>query len=55
MEDNPHVHFDTQSNKWVFEDPDTGKEMEWDAVRNCWVEMVSEMTLSLEAPAKERH
>lgn len=47
FEDDPRVHFDTQSSRWRLEDGDA--EFEYEPVRAVWFPVVS---LPLPAPAK---
>ncbi|KAG9094742.1 hypothetical protein FRC06_010520 [Ceratobasidium sp. 370] len=37
----PRIHFSRETQTWHFEDDD-GREMEWDATKNTWIEVVDE-------------
>ncbi|KAG9123752.1 hypothetical protein FRC07_014058 [Ceratobasidium sp. 392] len=46
----PRIHFSRETQTWYFEDDD-GREMEWDAVKNTWVEVVDEELLKAQQAA----
>ena len=49
--DNPNMHFDTQSGKWIFENPDTGEELEWNIAANAWMPVVDDEVLAAQQAA----
>jgi hypothetical protein len=38
----PDMHLDTQTGKWMFEDPQTGQEFEWNEAANAWLPVVED-------------
>ena len=49
--DNPNMHFDTQSGKWIFENPETGEELEWNIAANAWMPVVDDEVLAAQQAA----
>lgn len=39
FENDDHVHFDTVTQKWIYENDD-GTEMQWDTQNNIWIPVV---------------
>lgn len=38
----PDMHLDTTTGKWMFEDPQTGQEFEWNEAANAWLPVVED-------------
>lgn len=47
----PDMHLDTQTGKWMFEDPKTGQEFEWNQVANAWLPVVEDDLIKLQQAA----
>lgn len=46
----PRIHFSKETGAWHFE-ADDGREMQWDATKNVWVEVVDEDMLKAQQAA----
>jgi hypothetical protein len=38
----PEMHLDTTTGKWMFENPQTGEEFEWNEAANAWLPVVDD-------------
>ncbi|KAL7006819.1 hypothetical protein EMMF5_003705 [Cystobasidiomycetes sp. EMM_F5] len=50
-DDNPNMHFDTTAGKWIYENPETGQELEWNIAANAWLPVVDEDVLQAQQAA----
>lgn len=46
-----NMHYDVQGNKWIFENPETGEEMEWNEAANAWVPVLDEEVVKAQQAA----
>jgi len=51
MDNPPDMHLDTQTGKWMFEDPQTGQEFEWNEAANAWLPVVEDDLIKLQQAA----
>jgi hypothetical protein len=50
-QEHANMHFDTQTNKWMYENTETGQEFEWNEVANAWVPVADEEELKKQQAA----
>lgn len=47
----PDMHLDTTTGKWMFENPETGEEFEWNEVANAWLPVVDDESVKRQQAA----
>lgn len=38
----PNMHFDTQTKRWLYENPESGQEFEWNIAAKAWLPVMTD-------------